>query len=293
MTTLVVGATGVVGGQIARGLRQRSARVRALVRGATSHPKSRALGDAGIEVVDGDLTRSESLDAACRGVEVVISTATSMPSGANDGLRRVDHDGTMALIAAAERANVRKFVYVSYSGNVNEPSPLGTAKRGCEARLRDSSMQAVILRPSYFAEVWLGPALGFDARNGKVRVYGPGTAKVSYISALDVAAFGVNVAEQDQSTKTAIVELGGPDALSQLESIAIFEQALGRKLSPEFVPLEALQSQVGAPDPLQATFAALTLAYAKGDVVEGARDIAERHGIQLRSVAQYASEAAA
>ncbi|MET1084926.1 MAG: NmrA family NAD(P)-binding protein [Burkholderiales bacterium] len=292
MACLVVGATGVVGGQIALGLRERSAPVRALVRGA-SHPKRQALTDAGIEIAEGDLTLPETLDAACRGAEVVITTATSMPTGANDGLRRVDLEGTMALIAAAERARVRKFVYVSYSGNLNEPSPLGLAKRSCEVRLKDSPMQTVILRPSFFTEVWIGPALGFDVRNGKARIYGPGTAKVSYISAFDVAAFGVAAATQDQEAKTTVLELGGPDALSQLDVVAIFQQAPGRTMALEFVPIEALQAQVGAPDPLQATFAALTLAYAKGDMIEDANGVAERHGVKLRSVAQFASEVAA
>jgi NADH dehydrogenase len=292
MACLVVGATGVVGGQIALGLRQRSAPVRALVRGA-SHPKRQALTDAGIEIAEGDLTLPETLDAACRGAEVVISTATSMPTGANDGLRRVDREGTLALIDAAERAGVGKFVYVSYSGNITEPSPLALAKRGCEARLRESPMQTVILRPSFFAEVWLSPALGFDAVNGKARVYGPGTAKVSYVSAFDVAAFAVAAVGRDYPARNMVLELGGPEALSQLDAIAIFERALGRAIAREFVPIEALEAQARSPDPLAATYGALTLAYAKGDVIEGASDVASRHGVTLRSVSRIASAAKA
>ena len=42
-------------------------------------------------------------------------------------------------------------------------------------------------------------------------------------------------------------------------------------------------------DPLQKTFGALTLAYAKGDVVKDAVAIARQHGVVLRSVAEYAS----
>ena len=293
MACLVVGATGFVGGQVARGLRERGTTVRALVRGGTSHPKSDELRKAGIDVVDGDVTRPDSLAPACRGIDVVISTVTSMPTGANDGLRRVDHDGALALIDAAERAGVRKFVYVSYSGNIDQPSPLATAKRGCEERLRASAMQAVILRPSYFAEIWLGPALGFDARSGKARIYGSGDEKVSYISALDVAAFAVAAATREQTAKTTVLELGGPQALSLRQVIAAFEQATGRIFSVETVPIEALQAQLGATDPLQATFAALTYAYARGDAIRDALETAASHGIELRSVAQIASEMAA
>ena len=292
MACLVVGATGFVGGQVARGLRERGRSVRALVRGGASHPKSDELREAGIDVVDGDVTQPESLESACRGIDVVVSTVTSMPAGVNDGLRRVDRDGALALIDAAERAGVQKFVYVSYSGNIDEPSPLATAKRGCEDRLRASAMQAVILRPSCFAEIWLSPALGFDARNGTARIFGSGDAKVSYISARDVAAFAVAVATREQAAKTTVLELGGPEALSLREVIATFEQAAGRKFGIESVPIEALQAQLGASDPMQATFAALTYAYAKGDAIHDARETAARHGIELRSVARLASEMA-
>jgi len=176
--------------------------------------------------------------------------------------------------------------------NIDEPSPLATAKRGCEDRLRASAMQAVILRPSCFAEIWLSPALGFDARNGTARIFGSGDAKVSYISARDVAAFAVAVATREQAAKTTVLELGGPEALSLREVIATFEQAAGRKFGIESVPIEALQAQLGASDPMQATFAALTYAYAKGDAIHDARETAARHGIELRSVARLASEMA-
>jgi uncharacterized protein YbjT (DUF2867 family) len=282
MPILVAGATGFVGGEVAFLLQQRGQRTRGLVRDGMMHPKALHLQDAGIQVVNGDLTLPESLAAACQGVDTVVSTVTSMPSGANDGLRRVDHEGTLALIAAAERAGVKRFVYVSYSGNVREDSPLETAKRDCENRLLHGEMQAIILRPSYFMEVWLSPALGFDPRNGSARIYGSGEAKVSYISALDVAEFAVAAATRGYR------ELGGPDDLSQLEVVRIFEQALGKKTKLDFLPAEAIAEQHRSSDPLQKTFAALMLAYAKGDVVGGTGARAEEYRIVLRSVAEYA-----
>jgi uncharacterized protein YbjT (DUF2867 family) len=290
MSILVVGATGVVGGQIVRGLREGKQPIRALVRGGAAHPKAEALRALAAEIVDGDITRPETLDGACQDVETVITTATSMPSGANDGLRRVDHDGSLALIAAAERANVSNFIYVSYSGNIREECPLSTAKRTCETQLLNGPMQAVILRPSYFMEMWLSPALGFDPLHGSARIYGSGEAKGSYISAFDVADFAVAAVTRDHSTKNTVLEMGGPDALSQLEAVAIFERALGSKIRLDFVPLEALQEQHRSSDPLQKTFAALMLGYAKGDVIDGARATAGQYGIKLRSVAQYASD---
>ena len=289
MSILVVGASGAVGGGIARKLASQNQKVTALIRRGVAHPKAKPLLSAGVEIVEGDLTIPETLEKATKHTETVISTATSMPTGAEDGLLRVDHDGTLSLIDAAERQGVRRFVYVSYSGNIREDSPLETAKRTCEGRLLGSKMQVVVLRPSYFMEVWLSPALGFDPASGTARIYGPGTAKVSYVSAADVAEFGVKAATTNYPDQNTILEIGGPDPLSQLEAVAIFEQTLGRKTKLDYVLVEGLQSQHQSGDPLQTTFAALMLAYAKGDVISDAAAVARQHAIPLRSVAQYAA----
>src|SRR5262245_59599053 len=101
---LVVGATGKVGGRAAMRLRERGRDVRAMVRGGERRPEAAPLAAAGIEIVDADVTAPETLAAVCAGVDTVVCTITSMPHGRDDGLRRVDHDGSLALIEAAERA---------------------------------------------------------------------------------------------------------------------------------------------------------------------------------------------
>ena len=292
MPILVAGATGIVGGEIVQRLRQRGVEVRALLRGGAAHAKAQTLRDTGVEVLNGDLTSPETLPAACADVDTVISTVTSMPSGANDGLRRVDHEGNLALIAAAEHAGAKHFVYVSYSGNIREDSPLERAKRDCEDHLLQSSMQAVILRPSYFMEMWLSPALGFDAANGSARIYGSGEGKVSYISSSDVAEFAVAAATREHGQKNTILEMGGPEPMSQLDAVKAFERALGNRLQLQFVPVEALLEQHKSTDPLQKTFAALMVAYTKGDPIPGAQAVASEYGVPLRSVADHAADVA-
>jgi NADH dehydrogenase len=200
----------------------------------------------------------------------------------------VDLDGTLALIEAAERTGVKRFVYTSYSGNIQIASPLETAKRTCENRLLRSSMQSVILRPTYFTEVWLSPALGFDFVSGSVRIYGSGEARGNYISAFDVADFAVAAATR-KDDENAILEMGGPEPLSQFDVVKIFEQALEKKFRLEHVPAEALHQQYNSPDPLQKTFAALMLGYSQGDEMKGAQETAKKYGIRLTSVRDYAS----
>jgi NADH dehydrogenase len=288
MTTLVAGATGLVGKQIALGLQRRRTDVRALVRSGSSNPKAAELVSAHVQIAAGDLTQPRTLTDACAGIDAVICTATTMPTGADDGLRRVDHDGVLALIAAAERAGVKKFVYTSYSGNIEIDCPLRTAKRDCEDLLRQSKMDVVILRPSYFMEVWLGPHTGFDPLNGTARIYGSGEGKVSYISALDVAELAVSAALKATGKET-ILEMGGPEPLSQLDAVRIFENALGTKCRLDFVPVDAIRQQHLSTDPVEKTFGALMLAYANGDVIPGASAVARAYGVALTSVSDYAA----
>jgi uncharacterized protein YbjT (DUF2867 family) len=285
---LVVGATGLVGQQIALGLRKKGRDVRAMVRRGTSHQKAKPLISASIEIIDADLTKPETLPPACAGIDTIVCTATSMPHGSEDGLRRVDHDGILALIESAERAGVRHFIYTSYSGNIREDSPLETAKRNCEKRLLSGRMRATILRPSYFSEIWLSPALGFDPANGRARIYGTGDAKISYISPNDVAAFAVAAAGKPPD-KSVVLEMGGPEPLSQLDAVRIFEQTLGKKIDLDRVPVAALAEQHRSSDPLQKTFAALMLAYAKGDSIPASLETARSFAVKLHSVSDYAA----
>lgn len=286
---LVAGATGFVGSRIARRLRAEGRSVRALVRGGAWNPHVKERLNNGIEIVDGDVRRPETLDAACQGIHSVVCTITSMPDNADDGLRRVDHDGVLALIDAAERAGVKRFIYTSYSGNIRAQSPLETAKRECEARLLvgAAKMYPVILRPSYLMETWLSPMLGFDPLGATARIYGGGESRVQYISAYDVAEFGLAAVATSDVPK--VLELGGPEALSQFDAVRIFEETLGIKMAIETMPLSLLEARHSSiTDPLHKTFAALTLCYAKGDSIPASLETAHRLGVHLRSVRDYA-----
>jgi NADH dehydrogenase len=71
---LVVGATGVLGGEICRQLRQGGRPVRALTRSTTDPLKVEQLKRLGATLVQGDLKDRASLDSACRGAAAVITT---------------------------------------------------------------------------------------------------------------------------------------------------------------------------------------------------------------------------
>jgi uncharacterized protein YbjT (DUF2867 family) len=253
---LVVGATGHLGRELCRLLLEQDVPVRALIRTSSNPDTVSELRELGAELVEGDLKDPPSLAAACAGVETVFSTASSTISRAEgDSIETVDLQGQLSLVDAAEGAGVGRFVFVSFP-QMDPDSPLQRAKRAVEQRLRDAALAATILRPTYFMEIWLSPAVGFDAAHAQAQIFGSGENRLSWISLRDVARAVVEAPAED-----AVVELGGPEALSQLEVVEIFEQETGRSFALQHVPAEALEAQAeGATDSLQQSFAALMLA---------------------------------
>ena len=290
---LVAGATGYLGHEICRRLRAAGRPVRALVR-RTSDPATRAaLERAGVDLVYGDVRDRASLDAACADVGAVVSTVTTTRTRQpGDDIAATDHAGQLALVDAAGAAGVGRFVYVSYSGGIGGDDPLTVAKRAVERRLAAGRAAYTILRPSYFMEAWLSPALGFDHENARATIYGAGERPISWISLQDVAAIAVRVLD-DPAAAGATLELGGPEALSPREVVRIFEEETGRRFDLQFVPETALAAQRdAATDSLQQAFAALMLAYAAGDPIP-TEPVLRRYAVRLTAVRDYARRAAA
>ena len=179
---LVVGATGLVGSGVCRLLGSVGERVRGLVRASSDAAKVAQLREHGVDLVTGDLKDPASLARACAGVDTVISTAScTLSRQSGDSIETVDRNGQLALVDAAVAAGAKRFVFVSFP-EVPVAFPLQDAKRAVEQRLRTSGLTYTILQPTFFAEIWLSPALGFDVAQGKARIYGTGTPRISWIS---------------------------------------------------------------------------------------------------------------
>jgi NADH dehydrogenase len=293
MHVLVAGATGTLGSEICRRLRARGHEVTGLVRESAPPDRLGALRDAGVALREGDLTAPDSLPHALAGADAVISTVTAIHQRTPEqSLDQVDGAGQRALIEAAATAGVKRFGYVSFSGNLGREDALTRGKRASEEALRASGLAHTILRPSFFMEVWLSPRLGFDHPNAHATLYGSGEQAISFISFRDVAEFAARTVD-DPAAEGAILELGGPAALSPLEVVRIFEEESGRKFDVQQVPEATLDERYrNAEQPLPKAFAALMLSYAGGDAIAMA-ETAARYGVQLRSVRDYARDVVA
>ena len=239
---LLCGASGELGGRVARRLSERGADLRVLARPGAAGTAAAAA--PGAEVVAGDLRDAPSLDPAVRGVQTVVATATAMGralGGEALDVRAVDGHGMLALVDAAERAGVERFVYVAYAGLSDEAArryPLAAAKRAVERRLERSSMRTAILRPDQFQEIWLSPVTQFDWPHGRVVVFGHGETRTRYVAVDDVAEAVARVALAGDPP--AMIEFGGPDALTRREAVALFEQVSGQEFRTRHVPRPVL-----------------------------------------------------
>ena len=286
---LVVGATGTLGEEICQRLRTRGLAVRALVRQTANSVRLKALLDAGVNPCWGDLKDAGSLREACDGVEVVISTASSTFSRqGGDSIETVDRQGQLSLIAAARDAGIGHFTFVTIPRNLVRESPLTRAKAEAERALADSGMGYTILAGNYFMEIWLSPALGFDYPQRKVVLFGDGRALITWVSYRDVAEFAVR-SHLTPGAHNRILEVGGPQDLSPLEVVGIFEKVSGAPFERQFVPEEALLAQLdNAIDPFAETFAKLQLEYVHGCPMNTSETL-RLMPMELTSVAQYAA----
>lgn len=290
MTTLVVGGTGFLGSRVCRELAAQGKAVAALVRGGDDDAKVAPLRDAGVQLVEGDLKDADSLARACQGIDAIVSTASaSLSRQSGDNIQTVDLDGQKRLIDAAKGAGVARFVYISFSSNLTTEAPLTGIKREVERYLMDSGVGYTILRCGFLMEVMVHPIMGFDFANGKAVVYGTGETGLSLVSMDDVAKM-VALCLDTAEAANSIIEFGGPEAVTQHQIVAVFEEVAGRPFETQHVPEDALVTQwQDTEDPLWKSLNALTVDYAHGDVIDMSATL-QRFPLTLGTVRDYASK---
>lgn len=282
----VAGSTGVLGFEICRRLRGRERSVRALVRASSASERVDALRALGCEVVTCDLKNRTSLDAACAGAGVIVSTVTVITKAKEgDSLAATDGAGNINLIDAARAAGARQFIFVSFDGTGMPDAPLVEAKRDVEAHLVRSGLAYTILHPALFMESWLGPMLFADTAAGTATMYGAGDVKFRYVAVADVAEVAVRCVD-NPSARSRVIPFGGPEALTQREALMRFEEAFAKRFTVTELPEEALEQRwATAADPFSRSFAALMLGVARG--AAAGRELPEEFPVRLTTVREF------
>ena len=114
-TILIAGATGTLGGRVARELRLRDASVRAIVRPGTDAQRLNTLRQQGAEVIEAGLDEKAKMTKACEGVACVVSTLL--------GLAPVMIDAQGALLDAAVEAGVPRFIPSDFAMDFTKIEP--------------------------------------------------------------------------------------------------------------------------------------------------------------------------
>jgi uncharacterized protein YbjT (DUF2867 family) len=220
---LVTGATGRIGRAVVAQLLSAGVPVRALTR----RPATAGL-PAIVDVVAGDLTVPESLDAALEGVGAVFLLWTAPPTTAPAVVER------LALHA-------RRVVYLSSPHRTphpffQQPNPMARFHADVERLIAAAGLESTMIRPGMLASnarFWWASAI----RHGDVVRWPFGAAETAPIDERDIGAVAARALHEDGHTGGDYV-LTGPQSLSQAEQVSVIAAALGREirfeeLSPE------------------------------------------------------------
>src|SRR5215510_12069123 len=127
MKAFVTGATGFIGGNLARALLSDGHQVRALIRPESDR---RNIAGSPIEPAEGDLDNRHKLAEQIRGCDAVFHVAAhySLWAKDRDSIYRSNVDGTKNLLAAARAVGVKRFVHTSSVAAIGVPpkNTLGT-----------------------------------------------------------------------------------------------------------------------------------------------------------------------
>lgn len=212
---LVAGASGYLGKYILEELDNWKIPAIALVR---APEKLKDLKHRKIRIVQAEVTRPETLSGVCKDVETVISTVGITRQ--KDGLSYmdVDYQANVNLLQEAERAGVKKFIYVSViDGDKLRHLKVTEAKEQFVDVLKASGLEYTVIRPNgFFSD--LRDVL-FMAEKGRVVLFGDGELKLNPIHGADLAEVCVRAIAQKEKE----IVVGGPDILTQNE---IAEMAL-------------------------------------------------------------------
>lgn len=243
-TILVTGANGFVGRHLVQRLAGGGFAVRAMVR-----DRARLLAPPSVEVVEGDVTRPQSLTAVVEGVDIVIHSVAITGEqkepyrGAYDRVNRV---GTENLAAAARAAGVKRLI--SLSGLGNHPDKAGTymaTRWGMDEAVRNSGIPYFLVQPSVqFGDgsVFVSALVNLARQSPVMPLIGGGSLRFQPIWVEDVVTCIIQGITEDRLLGRAI-EIGGSEFVTFREVIEVIVAALGKKRTMVTLPVPVARLQ--------------------------------------------------
>jgi len=217
-TVLVTSATSNVGVPLVKQLAAQGVNVRAAVR---SISKAQALKASGVELVEMDLDKPETIPQAFAGVDKVFLTT---PIAEN----MVETEAM--CLEAAKNAGVKHIVKLSIMGvGFEPPISLGQLHQKGEENIAASGITYTFLRPNSFHQNY-DTYVGQTIRTQNTFYLPLGNAKISFVDTRDIAAVAVAALTQT-GHEGRIYQITGSEALSNDEVASILSNILGREIN--------------------------------------------------------------
>ena len=217
-TILVTGSTGNVGSQVVKQLAAIGAKVRGAVH---STSKANALKDLGVEPVELDFNKPETIQAALAGVEKIYFLTPLVPNMV---------EIAASFVEAAKQAQVKHIVRQSALGATAHVNiTLSKWQHEVENIIEKSGIPFTFLRPNSFMQNYAN-ALGRMIKTESAFYLPLENAKVSLVDIRDIAAVAVAVLTQKGHEGKAY-EITGSEAISNEQIAEIISSVVGRKIN--------------------------------------------------------------
>ena len=229
---LVVGGTGMLGGQVVTALLSRGKRVRALVRPASD---AKSLEEAGVDLVRGDMMDAASLLRAMEDVDSVISTAAGYTRHSKGDTFEIDIIGNRNLADAASQTSVRRFVLTSILTCDQTPQvPHFWHKKLAEDRLEELDVPFVSLRPGAFLDMII-QLRGDPFAKRRLMWFGSPTIPLSFVLTQDVAGYLADAVDAP-GVDGQRIDIGWDRPVSMQEIAQISGRIIGEQIRLRSIP---------------------------------------------------------
>lgn len=224
---LVTGANGFIGRLLTQALlTEDNLQIRCLVR------KPGEPFDQSIEIMQGDLLEPATLPPVMAGVDTAYYLVHAM-AGGRSGFERRDRDAAENFVRAAEKAGVRRVIYLGGLGETGDD---------LSEHLKSRLEVADILRSGKFATTFLRAAIIIGAGGASFEMVKALVERLPFmitprwvttlcqpIAVEDVISYLVGCLK-DERTTGGTFDIGGPDVITYKEMMEHFGLILGRSL---------------------------------------------------------------
>jgi uncharacterized protein YbjT (DUF2867 family) len=238
---VVFGALGSIGSHLVKELSKSGHRVRATCRDQ-NRGKEMFSGHAGVEVMNADIEKEETLHPVLEGATKVFVSVGGARCGADlDVIEKRFID-----IVKTKRGGPSSIDhYVKISGIDSRPDATTDIQKihgAIEVHLRGSGVPYTILKPCFFMQNFLGLAPAIKAG---VLPMPTGDAKGSIIDARDIADVAHRVlTSTTEQHRNQLYTLTGPESLSHSDAAEIFTRVLEHQVTFQNLPAEAWEKSL-------------------------------------------------